>query len=52
MKNLTKKQKEIIAYCLALLENDCEVKSTKIEMHKLISMLQKEGIFGMVEFNN
>jgi hypothetical protein len=47
---LNKKQKQIIAYCLALIESDCENKSTKKEMHKILSELQKEGIFGNIKF--
>ena len=47
---LNKNQKEIIAYCLALLESDCENKSTKKEMHKLLSELQKESIYGNINF--
>tara|TARA_R110000782_G_scaffold146294_1_gene239017 strand:+ start:379 stop:528 length:150 start_codon:yes stop_codon:yes gene_type:complete len=45
-----KKQKQIVAYCLALLESECTNKSTKKEMHKILSELQKEKIFGTIKF--
>tara|TARA_R110000824_G_scaffold358228_1_gene545760 strand:- start:1513 stop:1671 length:159 start_codon:yes stop_codon:yes gene_type:complete len=46
----TKKQKEIIAYCLSLLESDCEVKGTRNEMISMIQDLQRQNIFGYVDF--
>jgi len=46
----TKKQKEIIAYCLSLLESDCEVESIRNEMHYMIQDLQSQRIFGYVDF--
>ena len=48
----TKKQKEIIAYCLYLLESDCEVESTRNEMIYMIQDLQSQKIFGYVDFYN
>tara|TARA_R110000744_G_scaffold156183_1_gene271754 strand:- start:7 stop:171 length:165 start_codon:yes stop_codon:yes gene_type:complete len=48
----TKKQKEIIAYCLSLLESECEVESTKNEMIYMIQDLQSQKIFGYVDFYN
>lgn len=48
----TKKQKEIIAHCLSLLESDCEVESTRNEMIYMIQDLQSQKIFGYVDFYN
>ena len=48
----TKKQKEIIAYCLSLLESDCEVEGTRNEMICMIQDLQSQKIFGDVDFYN
>ena len=48
----TKKQKEIIAHCLYLLESDCEVESTRNEMIYMIQDLQSQKIFGYVDFYN
>jgi len=45
-----KKQKEIIAYCLSLLENECENESTRNEMITMIQDLQSERIFGSINF--
>ncbi len=46
----TKKQKEIIGYCLSLLESDCEVESTRNDMIAIIQDLQMQRIFGDVDF--
>jgi hypothetical protein len=46
----TRKQKEIIAYCLSLLESDCEVESTRDDMITIIQDLQSKNIFGYVDF--
>jgi hypothetical protein len=48
----TKKQKEIIAHCLSLLESECEVESTRNEMIYMIQDLQSQKIFGYVDFYN
>ena len=46
----TKNQKEVIAYALALLIDECEIKSTKNDMMQIITDLQNEKIFGYVDF--
>jgi|TARA_B110000908_G_scaffold60053_1_gene72988 hypothetical protein len=46
----TKKQKEIIAYCLSLLESDCEVEGTRNDMITIIQDLQSQRIFGYINY--
>jgi hypothetical protein len=41
----TKRQLEIIAYSLSLLESDYEGK-TQAEMHQILGTLQQKGIWG------
>ena len=50
--NFNKKQLEIIAFCLANLEHDCENKNTKKELQNIISNLQEVNIWGRVDFFN
>ncbi len=45
-----KKQLEIISYCLANLEGECEVKETRQEMHNILSNLQDKNIWGHCDF--
>ena len=45
-----KKQLQIISYCLALLESDCEVKETRQEMHNILGSLQDKNIWGHCNF--
>jgi hypothetical protein len=47
-----KKQLQIISYCLALLESDCENADTKQEMHWILGSLQNKGIWGRCKFYN
>ena len=44
---LDKKQLEVIAYSLALLESELP-KEARSEAHYIISALQKKGIFGII----
>jgi len=45
-----KKQLQIISYCLANLESDCEVKETRQEMHNILGTLQDKNIWGHCDF--
>ena len=45
-----KKQLQIIAYCLANLESDCEIKETRQEMHNILGGLQNKDIWGRCNF--
>jgi len=45
-----KKQLQIISYCLANLESDCEIKETRQEMHNILCDLQDNNIWGHCDF--
>ena len=45
-----KKQLQIISYCLANLESDCEIKETRQEMHNILGSLQDKNIWGDCNF--
>jgi hypothetical protein len=47
-----KNQLQIISYCLANLESDCENADTRQEMHHILGSLQNEGIWGHCDFYN
>lgn len=49
MKNFNKKQKEIIAYFLALNVEEIYNKETKNETIEILAKLQKEGVYGHIE---
>ena len=50
--NFNKKQLQIISYCLALLESDCENADTKQEIHNMLGNMQSKNIWGRCEFYN
>lgn len=45
-----KKQLQIISWCLANLESDCEIKETRQEMHNILESLQDKNIWGHCNF--
>jgi len=46
----TKSEKNIIAYCVSLLENDINPSSPiKKDFHNVLGKLQNEGIWGRIE---